>query len=166
MGKRTIIKTLYGSVAMLRAYCPSCESYSFIQEGKFVCCNLPFGDIPEKEVTKRVSAGENKRSHISLKIKKRVLEGQDNRCIYCDVELGSVVWDGKYGRMRQVKTHFDHFIAWVNTRDNHEENIFASCSLCNAIKHDKYFKDVVSAREFILSRRGNRIEQIEEEKKL
>lgn len=146
-----IIKALYGSIALLKAYCPFCRAYSFIQDGKFLCCDAKYRDIPTKEVIKRESEGEYKRSRIPYKIKKRVLARQENKCIYCGCELEGYIWSEKKAKFIKSKLHFDHFVPWTYSRDNAEDNFVASCSRCNLKKSDKYFKDVISAREYILN---------------
>jgi len=150
----TIIKSLYGSVAILKGYCPKCRHYSFVIDGLLKCCNTPFDEtLIQKERIKREIEGESERSRIPEKVKKQILERQGNRCIYCDCALDDYVWNSKRTKYEKIKIHFDHFVAWDYSRDNKEYNIYASCHICNLIKSDKYFYDLTSAREYILSER-------------
>lgn len=116
-----------------------------------VCCDTPFKDIPEREVIKREIEGENRRSNIPYKVKREIKESQNNRCIYCDIDLTSIVFNEKRNKMVKIKTHYDHFVSWNYSRDNQKQNIYVSCHICNGIKSDKYFSDLISAREYILT---------------
>jgi len=152
MGKK-IIKSIYGSVALLKGYCKKCKEYSFIIDGEYQCCNALSGEIYKKEIKKRESIGESRRSYISQKMKRDILESQNSKCIYCEKKLEEYFWHNLKGKHVKLRIHFDHFVSWNYSRDNHRNNIYASCHLCNGIKSDKYFYDLISAKEFINERR-------------
>jgi len=150
---RKIIKSLYGNIALLKAYCPFCKAYSFIIDGCFVCCERKYEDIPINEIKKREIVGETERSYIPLKVKKEILESQEHKCIYCNCNLSGHIWDTRNSKFIKVKIHYDHFVSWNYSQDSHPSNLVASCHICNLIKSDKYFKDIISARDFILNTR-------------
>ena len=153
---KKVIKSLYGSIALHKSYCPKCKKYSFIQDNKLACCDYLISELPNYEFIKRESEGETFRSIIPLKVRKEVLQKQENKCIYCDINLiNGYIWNVKRSRYQKVKIHFDHFISWNYSRNNEEQNIVASCDICNHIKYDKYFPDIISAREYILEKRQN-----------
>jgi len=146
---KIIQKSIYGSVAILKAYCKKCEQTSFVVDGRYTCCGELLVKIPEKERIKREVEGEIRRSNISLKVKQEILEEQENKCIYCENILNELWWNKKKSKYIKLRIHYDHFVSWNYSRDNHKYNIFASCHICNSIKSDKYFADLISAREFI-----------------
>lgn len=149
-----IKKSFYGKIVILQAYCAHCKGYSFLQDGFLSCCGQELQDIPSRETLKREIEGEKRRSRIPTKIKKQILEEQNNKCIYCGIELGESAW--VRGKLRRSKIHFDHFVSWNYSQDNSKYNLVASCDLCNLIKSDLYFVDVVSARQYILSKRHSK----------
>jgi 5-methylcytosine-specific restriction endonuclease McrA len=136
--------------------CSSNVINSFIINGEFSCCNALVSEIYKKEKIKREVEGENRRSKIPLKTKKSILKEQDNKCIYCGKVLEGYVWDEKRSKFRKIKIHFDHFISWKYSQDNHKDNLYASCDICNNIKSDKYFYNLISAKEYINEQRAKK----------
>jgi hypothetical protein len=49
-----IQKAIYGSVALFRVYCPDCDCYSLILEGKTLCCSRSVVDSFTIEEKKRM----------------------------------------------------------------------------------------------------------------
>jgi 5-methylcytosine-specific restriction endonuclease McrA len=155
--RKSITKALYGSVALLRAYCPNCRRWTFLIDGVMQCCDQKYDLLVEREKIKRMSQSESERSMLPLKLRKEVLKSQDYKCIYCEADLqNNLVWDSKKSKYVNQKIHYDHFIAWIHTGDNHKQNIVASCNFCNQIKSDKYFYNLISARDYILEQRKKR----------
>lgn len=152
MGK-IITKSMYGNVALLKGYCNNCKNEAFIIDGEFSCCGTNPHEQFNKQRIKREIEGENVRTRISSKIKIKILEQQNNKCIYCEKELDGYVWDNKRSKYRKIVIHFDHFISWNYSRDNKENNLYASCNICNQIKSDKHFYNLISAKEYINEKR-------------
>ena len=152
MNKR-ITKSLYGSVALLKGYCKSCQSNAFIIDGKFNCCDEEVIEQVETHKIKREIEGESERSHIPLKLKQEILLKQESRCIYCEKKLEGFYWSNSSSKFVRLRIHFDHFVSWKYSRDNHKNNLYASCNICNQIKSDKYFYDLISAKEYINAKR-------------
>jgi len=153
---KIIQKSLYGSVAILKGYCKNCKETSFIINGEYQCCLEPVVKNIEKEITKRECIGENDRSIIPKKIKDEILEQQNFKCIYCEHNLLKPRWDAKRSKYFKHRIHFDHFVSWSYSRDNHKTNLYASCPLCNHLKSNKYFYDLISAREYLNEKRKER----------
>jgi len=150
---KKVTKALYGTVAILKGHCKQCKTTSFIIDGRFTCCDdLVVKDYTE-QVVKRETEGERKRSYIPLKLRKSILEKQNNLCRYCDEDLDSFVWNEKRSKHIKIKIHFDHFCPWNYSRDNRKTNLYASCHICNLIKSNKHFYDFESARKYINERR-------------
>ena len=149
----TATKVLYGSKTMIRMYCSKCKTNAFVIDGILQCCDseIEMPDTIEKE--KRESTGEQYRSRIPAKIKKAILESQNNKCIYCNSDLDGWVLNNKKNKYIKIRTHFDHFICWNYSRDNHQYNLVASCHICNGIKSDKCFYDIISTKDYINEKR-------------
>ena len=148
-----IEKAIYESVALLKHYCPNCKINAFVINGILQCCGLALKNIPEHEKEKRYSETEKKRSYIPIKIKQEILAYQENKCIYCEHKFNDIIWHPRRKKYIHLRIHFDHFVCWNYSGNNRPYNLVASCHVCNQIKHDKYFPDIPSAREFILKRR-------------
>ena len=151
--KKTLIKSLYGSVALLKAYCKSCKSYAFLIDGELKCCGEKIQDDFDNEKIKRECRTERIRTKISQKIKQQILIEQENRCIYCENVLNEYIYNTKKERFIKNIIHFDHFVAWIYSGNNQKQNLFASCSICNHIKYSKHFYNLESAKEYILNER-------------
>jgi 5-methylcytosine-specific restriction endonuclease McrA len=155
---KAVTKSIYGNVALLKDFCPICKTYSFVVDGEYSCCGLSHDDIPLGEVKKRESLGAGSRKHYSSqKLRKKLLGEQNNKCIYCGMDFSEPAWVD--GRSVKLRIHLDHFIAWDYSQDNSRSNMVATCHLCNQIKSDLYFADLISARNFILERRQKKLIQ-------
>lgn len=150
--KNILIKSHYGNVVLPKGYCNFCKDYAFIINNELSCCGRRPSSF-SKEKSKRECLSESTRSVIPKKIKAQILDQQDNRCVYCNCTLDGYIWHPKRLKQVKIRVHYDHFVPWVYSGDNHKNNIYASCNICNQIKSDKHFKDVISAREYILDER-------------
>lgn len=69
--------------------------------------------------------------------RKAVFERDEYACRYCGGEAEVV----------------DHIIPWSFRHDDSEENLAASCVLCNAWAHNKMFPNFHKKREYLLKKR-------------
>ena len=152
IGTKETEKVLYGSVAILRAYCNDCDTEAFIISGLLQCCDRPY-KIPEKINLQREIEGKHKRGYIPAKVKRKILKQQKNKCIYCGEDLDGFIHNKKKDRVVELRTHFDHFVSWNYSRNDGKSNLVASCQICNGIKSDHYFQNITCARKYILERR-------------
>ena len=152
---KPIMKSMYGSKVLLKGWCPDCKGYYFLIKGELQCCGKRLAQIPGNEITKRESETPNKRG-FSAKDKKEALEEQDYCCIYCGTDLMGYEWNPQKEIYVKVKIHYDHFIPWSYSGDNQKSNVLASCSTCNLLKSDLYFRTIEEAKEYIMSRRQAR----------
>lgn len=141
--------SLFGNVSLQRAFCKTCKDYSFIREGKFLCCGARFGDTPKSFV--RVSEPAAKRKTPTTNEKRRILSEQDGRCFYCGVRLGSI--RTRNGKSFMVKIHWDHKMPFAYSQNNHAGNFVAACHVCNGIKSSHIFSTVKEAQIELSSRR-------------
>ncbi len=161
-------KCWYGHISIIRAECPDCEYPSFIINSMFVCCSLEATEDNEILLNiideRRESEGEAKRGRLKKIIKDYLIKSQNNRCIYCDKLFGTIYLYGQKPRL--VKIHIDHFVSWKYSGDSSENNLVASCDLCNQIKSSLYFETFQEAYVYIrLELQRKRVEIGGEEKK-
>lgn len=89
------------------------------------------------------SLANNLRPNLTQSRKEKILEEYNHECQYC------------YGPADVV----DHIIPLSYSHDNSEENLVASCWLCNLIAGDKVFKNFNRKRDYIINRRYKYIEK-------
>lgn len=80
-----------------------------------------------------------------------ILISQRGCCLYCGKPLDSVVF--RKGESVDLELQWDHAIPRAIRVIDEEENIVASCQICNNIKNDLVFETVDEAREWIYKRR-------------
>jgi len=153
---RKVIKAIFGRIALHRGYCPDCHDYALIINGLLQCCDREFGEQPRNERIKRESEpGEKTRGRLSKSMRIKILDRQDYKCVYCGISLREYrIFDARKDRFVRLRIHMDHFVPWAYSQDTRQDTMYASCNLCNMIKHDMVFKDLISAREFILRKRN------------
>lgn len=66
-----------------------------------------------------------------------LLDKQKGRCYWCDREFGSVYI--KAGKVKILQIHIDHIIPYSYTQNSRNDNLVASCNICNLFKSSKYF---------------------------
>jgi len=148
--KRTHL-ALYGGVALVRGFCPECETTAIVIDGRLKCCGLPFSKEP-KEI-KRICTPDGSR-RLSAKVKKEILQQQDYRCAYCWKPFGDYV--KRKGRMVKLVVHFDHQIPFSYVRETKAHNILAACHVCNGLKSDHIFQTLDDVRIFLIDRRAEK----------
>ena len=153
MNGNTVVRSIYGSVAINKMYCPRCKDEAFIINGCFSCCDMPVEESKRerKLIKKQVSKSYFVRQYIPKKIKLEILEKQEYKCIYCECDLRYSYIQRKKKVVR-IKIHFDHFCPFRFNADNHKTNLVAACHVCNGIKSTKHFESIEKAREHIMKR--------------
>lgn len=144
---------LFGNVALKRAYCTACKTNSLIVASKYTCCGKHCGAKPT--IKQRISEPKWRRKKPSLAVQHKILELQNNRCIYC----GSSFRITKYikdDKIRIMKLVWDHFIPYAYSANNYHHNFVAACNVCNSIKASKMFETLDEAREYIAEKRINK----------
>lgn len=138
-------KLLYGKITLHSEFCEKCQSESFIINGKFRCC----GSICEKEPTawKRMSATARRRPHWTVGLKEKLIDEQSQNCFWCGISFFRQEFRNGFPAVKTI--HIEHIEPFVFSADDSENNIVASCSICNQLKHDLMFKDIYECREYI-----------------
>ena len=102
-----------------------------------------------------VTEGDRKRQ-IPKKLRNKIFEKYNWKCVYCDSDLRSPIWDGKSARYVDPMPSIDHILPWIADGVNTEDNLAPSCIICNSIKGSVRYKNITEARNFILERRRKR----------
>lgn len=153
--RRTMKKhaiALYGSVALERGYCESCEAMAIIKNGRFQCCNSPVENAPEK--FERMSEPFYGRKTPAKAEKDKIVNQQGNGCFYCGVTFGSIRF--RRGLPFIVKIQWDHKLPFAYSQNNRTENFVASCHVCNGIKSDHLFQTVEEAQVYLANKRRSK----------
>lgn len=145
---------LYGRVAIRREYCNACQTSAFVIQGVLQCCDRPIDTSEPPSRYKRVVEPEQLRKLPVLAKRQAQIELQNNRCFYCDHELGSYVIRGT--KRIKLRTHWDHQLPYVLTQNNDISNFVAACHICNGIKYCHVFQTVEEAKIYIAAKRNDR----------
>lgn len=140
---------LFGNVSMLRGYCSKCKTHALIIDGVLQCCDTKIETIDANSLH-RESEAKGARAFGKL-LKKELVELQNNKCIYCEKEFDSYVM--RNNKFIQLKVNIDHFVPWTFVENTKKINAVAACQICNGIKSNKHFPDLVSAKEYINAKR-------------
>ena len=130
---------------MERVYCEECQGFSFVREGKSVCCGSGISTLFVKSV--RMTSPGSKRKKAKKKDKKDILYVQNNRCLYCEMEFGSSYF--YKGKRQNRRVNWDHLVPFSYSQNNYSYNYVAACNLCNSIKSNLVFQTVDEARVYI-----------------
>lgn len=150
---------IYGAVKLLREYCSKCRGFSFINNGKLICCGRR--SLEENKRFKVISSPLGKRLRPSVSAQQRILKIQDNKCLYCEKEFGVA-----YQRNRKIlltRLHFDHLIPFSYSKTNPDFNFVAACNICNALKSNLFFDTVQEVFHYVeYQRRKKGIKYLDE----
>ena len=70
----------------------------------------------------------------------RVSEGQNHRCAYCSHDM--ILPNGtKIQPLPHKMATKEHVIVWSESSDDSDDNIVASCNLCNLLRNNMSFND-------------------------
>jgi hypothetical protein len=141
----------YGNVKMDRLYCERCKAYTFIIDGESACCDEPAENLQSKPF-KVIIPPRPKRMVPTQYEKEAILESQEGKCFYCELEFGQVVWDNRKKKARVLKINWDHFTPFAYSLNNNANNFVASCNICNSLKSSKVFETIDEARLYLRKR--------------
>jgi hypothetical protein len=130
---------LYGAERLVRAICPECHHTALVEDGRTACCRA---EVAEVEGIRREA--EATRWRVSARIRRRILQEQDWRCLYCARRFGSSV--RRHGRTVRLRYEFDHMVPNAFAMDGRELNIAAACHVCNRLKRNLCFASLEEAR--------------------
>lgn len=146
--RKTIIG-LYGKTGIERVYCYKCKAKAFVLDDHLTCCNTKVEETDDLyKIENMIHKSSKRREIIGKKLKLQLLENQKACCAYCGNPLDNYYI--KNGKMLRSVTHFEHFLP-LCYREIINNNIYASHSICNNIKHTHIFKTVNAASVYICS---------------
>lgn len=140
---------LYGTVAMVRSYCQSCNGWALVVDNVYLCCDRDHKE--ELRQHKRASEPEGKRRLPPVWWRRQQLQEQEQRCFYCRRLFGTVIYRQGKGECT-LSIAWDHRIPFSLTQNNRIYNFVAACRLCNSFKHKRVFYDPEAARTFLEQR--------------
>lgn len=141
---------VYGITQIPRAYCKKCKGIALIVDGKFACCDRKFLEQADIKQYKIICETGESRKKPSAEECKRILELQNNKCLYCDKPFGTPYY--KDNRVRMTKLHFDHLVPYSYTKSN-KLTFVAACNICNLIKSNRVFNTVEEVYHYVQYRR-------------
>lgn len=147
---------VYGSLRMLRGYCPRCKNMALIISNKYQCCDYEVSLTNVIKNQKRMIESEQVRRRPSKDAVNKMLKLQNNRCLYCEIKFDTPYLHPKLNKVMKTKPCFDHFIPYAYSQDNRDINFVCACAPCNGIKSSKIFKTVEEARDFVKYRRNQK----------
>ncbi len=149
---------LFGSIALHRGYCRSCNETAFVLDGFLKCCGESVASTPRKyERVSQPVAHRHRRPGKAAQA--AILEAQGQRCLYCELPFGYTYISRK--RLRVAALEWDHKLPFAYSQNELDENFAAACSLCNSIKADYCFQTLDEARLFISQRKAKRGVELE-----
>lgn len=138
----------YGDVKLIRAYCHSCKSRAIVLDDKLQCCDKK---VPKTgSGSERMSMASGRRKKPPKKIQKQLIEKQENKCFYCNMEIGSLYM--RKGKVKMTIIHWDHLVPFAYLQGNPNNNWVLSCNVCNICKGSKVFETVEDAKDYLFYR--------------
>lgn len=109
---------------------------------------LPANDWRRAVYGRSTISGIQRRKKPQTADQQRAREIQGNRCLYCDIPIGTVIW--RRSQAVTLRTNWDHFVPYAYLARNPGANWVLACHVCNAIKSCRMFETVHAARAVIL----------------
>lgn len=147
------MKKLYGSVALFRVYCETCQEWSLT--GAEDRCELGHVATSGRTV-RREGRGMFRRKQPSISHQRERLALQDNKCHWCAREFGDTVLLRR-GRAVLLKAVWDHFIPYSYTGSCDDLEFVAACQLCNGVKSNHIFDSEEECRQYLARKTASKI---------
>lgn len=139
----------YGNVPLERVVCPRCKEWCIVQKGKTPCCEIEIEFDDSLSIRRfRPSTPPQHRKPPTAKEKGAILDSQHFRCIYCLQEFGVTLTRNDYEEIT-LSVEFDHCVPFDYDQNNMIENFVAACQVCNGLKSNFHFRDLMQAREYL-----------------
>lgn len=141
---------MYGNVVLVRELCPKCGGYSFIRDGKTLCCRQKV-NVERPDKIFRVSESPLKRRKPSKRERDEILAQQRYECFYCGQPFNSVHL--RHKKPVTLRINWEHFVPFSYSQDNRKHNFVAACHVCNGIKAALHFSSIIHAMVYISLKR-------------
>lgn len=139
-------------IILYRIQCPACGEYELSGKKTAYCeyCDrkLTFRDCHKERKIGVVN--DINRIRLSASQKNDILDKQNNRCYWCGREFGTEYM--YHFRFYRLTPHFDHVIPFSLIGNGGEENIVASCNVCNLWKSSKVFHSEAEIQDYLLEK--------------
>jgi 5-methylcytosine-specific restriction endonuclease McrA len=112
---------------------------------------IPPGDWRRAVYGRSHISGTDRRRTPPLAERARIIADQGNRCLYCEIPIGTTV--SRQNRSVTLQLNWDHFLPYGYMARNPRDNWVLACHVCNKIKWGRFFKTVQEARDVILPAR-------------
>lgn len=135
---------------MLKARCPECAFYSFIENGFSACCGAQVTSEPQ--ALKREAKWKHAQPPIGANRIRR-LAMQHHRCLFCERPFGSRVW--RVGR-RNITTLYIRWeceLLFKNTNDGVGSKPYAVCQICKRLTHFLTVPTIEKAKVYVATKR-------------
>lgn len=138
---------IYGTKVMKRGYCRKCKGYAIILDGKFLCCD---SEVKEGKVcTQKMMCDANDTRKTPSRVEgENIIKVQGNRCLYCGLKFGTLMYRKKTNKIFVLRLNWDHLVPYAYSRDN-KANFVAACHVCNNIKSNKVFNTVEDVFHYV-----------------
>lgn len=139
-------KLICGKIALFREICPFCQEYNLSGNPAFICTSCDAKYTGTIDLTERILSN-NKRKSLTSRQSEKIAQKQQNHCFWCDRQFGSLII--KNHKTIQLKIHLDHVQPYSYTKTNNQDNLIASCQICNQWKSNKIFDNVDTCKEYL-----------------
>lgn len=153
----------YGNTILKREWCPRCKQHALAVDGVLQCCDHKLGPGEASGVKVMCEAERRRRTPLEAE-RREILERQGHYCFYCGLPFGALVYREGHGVI--TKIHWDHYVPYSYSLDNHGCNFVASCQICNLIKSSKVFETPEEARLYVNYQRAKKGYRDEEAREL
>lgn len=143
---------MYGSLKIPRLYCKPCKCYALVVDDVLQCCDTKI-IVPKIFDQRRMINCQNKRRQLSKLIVRKILDRQENKCIYCGILFGTKYINPRSKKLTTTEVCCDHITPFSYSQDSHADNLVGVCRVCNSIKSNKIFNTLEEAREYVANKR-------------
>ena len=147
------MKKLYGSIALFRVYCETCQEWSLTgNENRCEAGHL----ASSVRTVRREGRGVFKRKQPSVAHQRERLALQDNKCHWCARAFGDVVILRR-GAVLTLRAVWDHFVPYSYTGSCDDLEFVAACQLCNGVKSNHIFDSEDECRQYLTRKTAKKI---------
>lgn len=139
----------YGAVILERQRCPQCRSMCLVVDGRLQCGCEKKAEKENNKYIEQMSPCHGIRRRPPRAEQLKLLELQDNKCLYCGKKFGTRYVHPDYGPSC-LTIHWDHRIPFVYTQSNY--GFVAACNVCNSIKSYLMFDTIEEVKNWVSER--------------
>lgn len=154
-GERAMERLICGKAILYRTMCLGCGECVLSGSYKFECgCGAIFYAEDDVDNIRVVCEGSRR---IPTSVRQKIVGRQGGRCYWCSRKFGVPYL--KRGRIKKLTVHIDHTIPYAYSGASREEELVASCSVCNLLKSSKFFDNEEEVRVYLQEKWMDRLEK-------